>query len=85
MDYRIDIKKDSNGTYLATFPDLPGVHTFGSTEQDALERAHDALATGVEFMVRAGQPIPAPLGAGGIRFHVAPHVASKIRDHSERR
>ena len=47
MDYRINIRKDSNGTYLATFPDLPGVQTFGDTREEALERANDAFLTGV--------------------------------------
>lgn len=82
MDYRIDIRKDSNGTYLATFPDLPGVHTFGDTRAEAIERAHDAFLTGVEFMIRTRRAVPAPQATGGTRFHVSALVASKIELHN---
>lgn len=82
MDYRIDFRKDSNDTYLATFPDLPGVHTFGDTKADAMERAADAFLTGVEYMIRTRQTVPAPLATGGTRFHVSAMVASKIALHN---
>lgn len=82
MDYRIDIRKDTNGTYLALFPDLPGVHTFGATREEALERAHDAFLTGVEFMIRTRQVVPPPRAAGGTRFQVSAMAASKIALHN---
>lgn len=82
MDYRIDIRKDTNGTYLASFPDLPGVHTYGATKGEALERANDAFLTGVEFMIRTRREVPAPQAVGGTRFHVSAMVASKIELHN---
>lgn len=81
-DYRIDIRKDTNGTCLASFPDLPRVHTYGATKGEALERANDAFLTGVEFMIRTRREVPAPPAAGGTRFHVSTMVASKIELHS---
>lgn len=82
MDYRINIRKDSNGTYLATFPDLPGVQTFGDTRREALERANDAFLTGVEFMIRTRREVPAPRAIGGTRLPVSALVASKIVLHN---
>ncbi len=82
MDYRLDIRKDTRATYLATFPDLPGVHTFGTTRAEARGRAQDAFVTGVEFMIRTRRVVPAPRAAGGTRFHVSALVASKIELHN---
>lgn len=82
MDYRIDIRKDTNGTYLASFPDLPGVHTYGATRDEAIERAHDAFLTGVEFMIRTKREVPAPRAAGRTRFQVSAMVGSKIELHN---
>ena len=82
MDYRIDIRRDSNGTYLVTIPDLPGIHTFGDTKAEAHERAADAFLTGVEFMIRSRQAVPAPRAAGGTRFPVSALVASKVALHN---
>lgn len=82
MDYRLDIRKDSNRTYLLTFPDLPGVQTFGATRDEAIERANDAFLTGVEFMIRTRRPVPAPRATGGARFQVSALVASKIVLHN---
>jgi antitoxin HicB len=82
MDYRLDIRKDTNGTYLASFPDLPGVHTFGTTKAEALERATDAFLTGVEFMIRTRRSVPAPKAEGGTRLQVSALVASKIELHN---
>lgn len=82
MDYRLDIRKDSNNTYLATFPDLPGVHTYGDTREAAIARAGDAFLTGVEFMIRTKQNVPSPRTTGGTRFPVSALVASKIVLHN---
>ena len=82
MDYRLDIRKDTNNTYLATFPDLPGVHTFGATREEARQRAEDAFLTGVEFMIRTRREVPAPRASGGTRFQVSAMVASKIALHN---
>lgn len=82
MDYRVDLRKDTNGTVLATFPDLPGVHTYGDTRAEALERAADALLTGLVFMIRTRRPVPAPAATGGSRVAVPATVAAKIALHN---
>ena len=43
MDYPLVIEPDDNQTLLVTCPDLPEVTTFGEDEEDALQRASDAI------------------------------------------
>lgn len=82
MDYRVNLRRDTNGTYLVTFPDLPGVQTFGDTRDEAIEHAADAFLTGVEYLIRTRRDVPAPRVAGGHRFQVSALVASKIALHN---
>ena len=82
MDYRFNLRKDTNGTYLATFPDLPGVQTFGDTKAEAIKHAADAFLTGVEYLIRTRREVPAPRVAGGNRCQVSAMVASKIALHN---
>ena len=82
MDYRIDIRKDSADNYVVGFPDLPWVHTFGTSREDAKARAQDAFLTGVEFLIRQGEAIPDPTAAGGTRLQVSFMVACKIALHN---
>ncbi len=37
--YRVVLKRASNGTVVATFPDVPEAHTVGNDEAQALARA----------------------------------------------
>ena len=60
MDYPIRLERDDNGTVLVSFPDFPEVHTFGDTEADAVARAADALATGVDAYIKDRRHIPLP-------------------------
>ncbi len=82
MDYRLDIRKDSNNTYLATFRDLLGIHTYGESKAQAIERASDAMLTGLMFMIRTRRTIPAPRTTGGYRVEVPATVAAKIALHN---
>ena len=43
VDYPIAIEPDDNEALLVTCPDLPEVTTFGEDEEDALQRAGDAI------------------------------------------
>ena len=82
MDYRLNLRKDTNGSYLVTFPDLPGVQTFGDTKEKAIGRAAEAFLTGIEFLIRTRREVPAPRVAGGTRLLVSAMVASKIALHN---
>jgi antitoxin HicB len=46
--------------FLVTVPDVPGVHTIGSNEKQALSRAADALATMLMGIIADREEIPIP-------------------------
>ena len=45
---------------LASFPDVPGVHTYGEDEAEALARAVDALETMLMGMIEDREEVPVP-------------------------
>jgi len=60
LAYPVNLEPDTNGTVLATFPDVPEAHTFGDDEDEALARAVDALEAGLSLYVELRRPIPLP-------------------------
>lgn len=42
--YRVDLERDETGAWIATFPDVPGAHTYGRTLRQARGRLREALA-----------------------------------------
>lgn len=71
MDYPVRLTKDDNDTFLVTFPDVPEAITFGDTEDEALERAPDALLTIFDAFMKDRRDIPTP-SARGKRFVTLP-------------
>jgi antitoxin HicB len=58
---RYTVKLEREGKYvLASFPDAPGVHTFGKDHTEALARAADALETMFMALIEDRKSIPAP-------------------------
>ena len=56
--YSLAIERHDDG-YLAYFPALPGCNTFGSTFEDAVKNAEEALALYLETLDELGAPAPA--------------------------
>jgi predicted RNase H-like HicB family nuclease len=54
------IHKDADSDYGVSFPDFPGCVTAGSTLQEALTMAREALAGHIEILAEDGETIPAP-------------------------
>ena len=46
--------------YGVVFPDLPGCNGMGSTIEDAIQDAQDAMPLWMEVMEEGGRPIPEP-------------------------
>ncbi len=63
--YPVDLVPDDNDTVIASVPDLPGCHTFGDTEADALHHAVDAVRTMISGLMNERRGIPAPSPAEG--------------------
>jgi antitoxin HicB len=55
--FSLAIEKHADG-YLATFPALPGCHTWGKTYEDAIRHAQDAVSAYVGALAAHGDPIP---------------------------
>ncbi len=59
-DYPVTLEKDSDGSILVSFPDVPAAHTFGADADEAMLRAVDALETALAAYVEDGKDLPAP-------------------------
>jgi antitoxin HicB len=60
LAYPIKLKKDTNGSLLVTFPDIPEAATSAHNEKKALILALEALESALEFYFDDGRPVPMP-------------------------
>jgi len=68
--YPAKLTRDTNGTLLVTFPDVPEAITFGENEREALQRASEALEAALSIYMdkRAGIPVPSRPRSGRFRW-----------------
>lgn len=59
IQYPATLTKD-DANILVTFKDVPEAITFGLTEKNALERAIEALETGLSFYADTNKDFPRP-------------------------
>jgi antitoxin HicB len=59
--YRVAIAEQGDGSFLVTCPDVPEVLTEGSSREEALAEARDALEEAVAGRIRLGEDLPEPL------------------------
>jgi len=60
------VHKDPDSDFGVSFPDFPGCITAGSTIQEAMEMAKEALAGHIACMVEDGEAIPEPSDADAV-------------------
>ena len=60
MRYPVALERVSNGTVVATFPNVPEARTAGNDEAQALGRAPDALETALAIYVDERRDLPRP-------------------------
>lgn len=66
---RYPVKLEREGKWiLVSFPDVPGVHTYGNSRKQALERGADAVETMFMAMMADKKEIPLPPGIKGRNF-----------------
>ena len=75
MRYPVEFVAEDNGTVTVYLPDIPGCHTFGDDQSDALVRAVDAAEAMLSAIIADGEDIPAPSDKAG-RATIAIPVAS---------
>lgn len=76
--YPVELTPDDNGTFMVTFPDVPEAVTFGETEDEAHERAVDALMTALNGYITDRRDIPAASSRAGGR-KVAPTLVGALK------
>lgn len=77
MEFFVKIRREGKD-WLATFPDLPSINTFGESLRQALDNADEALNGALESDFERGYTLPRPSNHKGRRNHypirVLPHI-----------
>ena len=60
MRWPIIIDKDDNSDFGVTVPDLPGCFSAGTSFEDAVDQAKEAIELHLEAMLEDGEDIPMP-------------------------
>ena len=58
MKYRVIIRSDEDGVFVAECPSLPGCISQGSTRDEAKENIAEAIAGYLESLKARGEPVP---------------------------
>lgn len=79
MHYPATVKPDGDG-WMVVFPDIPEALTAGSTHEEAMAMARDALVTALEFYFDDRREIPEPsrLRKGQVAIELPTSVAAKV-------
>lgn len=54
MEFPIAVHKDDGSVYGVTVPDIPGVHSWGETIDDAIKNTREAIVGHVETLIELG-------------------------------
>ncbi len=70
-------------TWLVRFPDIPQALTCGSSRDEALTEAREALCAIVETYMKQGHPVPLPTALwNGDLIELPRKISEKIRAHN---
>jgi predicted RNase H-like HicB family nuclease len=58
MNLTIEIEQEEDGRWLAEVPELPGVLTYGTTRQDAINKAQALSLRVLADRLEHGEPVP---------------------------
>ena len=58
LKYTIVLTKEPRGSYSVSVPALPGCFTWGSTREEAVTNAKEAIQAYLESCALAGDPLP---------------------------
>ncbi|MCC6864888.1 MAG: type II toxin-antitoxin system HicB family antitoxin [Ignavibacteria bacterium] len=61
MKFRIQIKQDEDGIFVAEIPSLPGCISQGNTRIEALTNIKEAAVGYIESLKKHNEPIPPPI------------------------
>lgn len=69
-DYVVIFEPAKDGAWGAYVPDLPGCTSGGTTRDEAVRNAREAIEGHIELLSEMGQPIPDPVSSAEV-VHVA--------------
>jgi antitoxin HicB len=78
MTYNCTIEQEGD-MFIAQFPDMPNIQTYGNTHEEALAMAQEALEGCLESDISRGLSVPPPAYKGGYPIPVASHIALSLR------
>lgn len=58
LNYRIQVRKELDGTYTVIVPSLPGCLTFGRSVEEAEEMAKEAIEGFIACVIARGEDVP---------------------------
>lgn len=61
MQFRILVRKDEDGFYVAEVSELPGCISQGKTRQEAISNIRDAITGYLFSLKKHNEPIPFPI------------------------
>ncbi len=78
--YKVVLQPDDNDTILASIPDVPGVHSYGDNDAEAIDHVKEALIVMLSAMMDDNDeiPTPTPIQSGHPKVTVPTLVASKL-------
>ena len=72
-----DEQEDGGRAYHGYCPALPGCHTWGHTQDEALARIQEAVSLYVEDLIESGKSVPVNLELGATEY-AAPSVVVNL-------
>ena len=78
MVYNCTIKQNGD-MLIVRFPDMPNIQTFGTTQEEALLMAKEALDACLESDISRNIPIPPPAYRKGHPVAVSSHIVLALR------
>lgn len=77
MPLRIETEQEVDGRWVAEIPDLPGVLAYGSTYQQAIDRAKALSLRVLADRIEHGEPVPQVNGD-----EIGPRMLARIAKHT---
>ena len=80
FEYPVVLEPDDNDTIMASVPDVPGLHSYGKDESDAIDHVREALIVMLSAVMDDNEDIPTPgkVGRGKAAVTLPTLVASKL-------
>jgi len=60
---RVEVERETDGRYLASVPDLPGIMAYGASETEAVRKVKSIALQVLADMIDSGEEVPEPLRA----------------------